>query len=211
MKNLDHNNYTEARIKKIGYIVICYVLGEIIVNGKRIAFYRELKGLKKLVDPFDIDLEHDTELLRILNEPHVKLASSLADAIRFNVLRPYALLNLLGDEDVLEDELATETGILLFCRFIFFRIRPRRKDRYINFSRSLLSAQRTTYEFLKLMVTGETSAFDIKYRSDYSPGRLKALIAGSDDRSVAMLATLIDILKEYELESRDLTLKNNFL
>lgn len=207
MKNSDHSNYTEVRIKKIGFIVICCVMAEIIGAGKRIAFCRELRSLKKLVDPLNIDLEEDTDLLRILKEPHVKLASTLADYIHAHVLEPYALVTLLDDENVLMDEWATETGYQFFWKFMFFRNHPRRRDRYINFNKVLLSAQRVTYEFLKLMITGKTTAFECNYRTNYSPGRLKALTVGNEDPIVSLLASLINTLNEYESESRELTLE----
>jgi hypothetical protein len=205
MKNLHSRGYTEEVIKKMGYVVICGVLKEIIISGKRIARNGELKSIKMLVDPTNIDLEEDFALLRILDEPHVKFASELADHIQFDVLNPYGLVNSLDDEVVMEDEWATEKGWELHWRFMFYLLHPKVRDRYVNFNRILLTSQRVIYELLKLMVTGETRMSDPTYRTNYSPGRLKALMIGNEDPNGVMMAELINHIKDYEVKSRAIT------
>lgn len=205
MKNLNSTAYSVDMIKKMGYIALCSVIREIIVSGKRIARTGELKSIKMLVNPGHVDLEEDLALLRILDEPHVKFASELADHIQFEVLEHYGLVNSLDDELVLEDELATDKGWELCSRFIFFRLHPKVRDRYVNFNRVLLTSQRVIYELLKLMVTGETRMSDRTYRTNYSPGRLKALMIGNEDHNAIMLADLINHLKDYEVKSRAIT------
>jgi len=203
--NLDKTNYSEDTIKKMGYIVICGVMREMLTHGKRIALARELKCIRKFVEPINIDLDVDLALLKILDEPHVKLASALANHIQFEVLEVYGMINSLEDDDVVEDKSATDMGWALYWRFMFYRHHPRVRDRYINFNKVLLGAQRVLYELLKLMITGETRMGDTTYRTNYSPGRLKALMIGNENRNTIMLAELIHMLKDYELESRNLT------
>ncbi|TCC99438.1 hypothetical protein [Pedobacter hiemivivus] len=205
MKNSNSIAYSGAMIKKMGYIAICGVIMGIIVSGKRIALSGELKSLKMLIDPIHVDLVEDLDLLRILDEPHVKFASELADYIQFEVLNPYGLVNSLDDDVVLEDEWATEKGWELHWRFMFYLLRPKVRDRYVNFNRILLTSQRVIYELLKLMVTGETRMSDPTYRTNYSPGRLKALMIGNEDPNVVMMAELINHIKDYEVKSRAIT------
>lgn len=203
--NSNSITYNRDMIKKMGYIAICGVMGEIIISGKRIARTGELKSIKMLVNPINIDLEEDLALLRILDEPHVKFASALADHIQFEVLQRYGLVNSLDDELVIEDELASDKGWELYNRFMFFRFHPKVRDRYVNFNRVLLASQRVIYELLKLMVTGETRMSDRTYRTNYSPGRLEALMIGNEDHNSVMLAELILHLKDYEAKSRAIT------
>lgn len=198
---------TEERIKKMAYIVICAVIFELLVWGKRIAVKGELKKMRKLIDPVIVDVEKDGSLLRGLNEPHVKIASALADYGRFEVLVPYSLVNLLDDVEVLEDQWACDMGWKLFWRYMFGRVKPKVRERYINFNRVLLTAQRALFELLKLMMTQETKAFGPRYRSNYSSGRLKALMKNNGDRNALLISGFILKLKAYEFESRALLLE----
>lgn len=208
MENLHSDNGTaDRRIKKIGYVVICYVLRELIVSGMRIALAGELKSIKMLVDPTNIDPWDDMDLLRTLKEPHIQLASELADHVQFDVLDTYGMLNLMDDYDVLEDKWAMEMGEKLFWRYVFWRSKPRVRDRYVNFSRVLLTAQRALFELLKLMLTMETRAFGPNYRSNYSDGRLKALMKGEEDRTAVIITDLIRILKVAHAQCLDLMAK----
>lgn len=207
MMNLQDISYTELKIKKIGYVVICGVIAQLLIWGKRMALKGELSSMKKLIDPKNIDVEEDIDLLRMCNEPHVKIASLLADYSYFEIFEPYSLLNLLDDADILEDEWANEMGTKFFWRYMFYREHPRVRDRYVNFNRVLLSSQRAVFELLKLMMTQETRAFGSRYRSNYSPGRLTALMKGNEDRNALMLWNFILKLKAYEFESRALLLK----
>lgn len=207
MMSFNNRMLTADRIKKIGYIMICVVMREIIVSGKRIAFYGELKSIKMLVNPVNIDLEEDCNLLRILDEPHVKLASELADYVCFEVLNSYGNLNALDDDKVMAVEIKDEMGARFSWRFMFYRSHHLRRDRYINFNKVLLFSRRLIYEFLKLMIYGQTSAFEAGYRVHYSTGRLKALVAGHEGAEVLMLVGLIDKLMAYEIKSNAIAVK----
>jgi hypothetical protein len=204
MMILNNTECPAERIKKIGYIVICGIIMEVLLQGRRIALSGELKSLKKLVNCNNINIIDDGALLRILEEPRVKMASAVADYGIYEVLQPYSLVNLLNDPMVLEDKWATEMGWKLLGRYMFYRTHPRVRDRYVNLIRVLLTAQRALFELLKLMATHETRAFGNHYRSNYSPGRLKALMAGEEDRSMLLIAGFIHELKECEMENREL-------
>jgi hypothetical protein len=207
MMILNNMECPDDRIKKIGYIVICGVIMEVLHQGRKVALSGELKSLKKLVNSDNINIIDDGALLRILDEPQVKIASVAADYGFFEVLQPYSLVNLIDDPMVLEDKWATDMGWKLFWRYMFYRTHPRVRDRYVNFTRVLLTAQRALFELLKLMVTHETRAFGKRYRSNYSPGRLKALMTGKDDKSLLLIAGFIRELNKCEMESRELLLK----
>ncbi|WEK21637.1 MAG: hypothetical protein P0Y49_10865 [Candidatus Pedobacter colombiensis] len=201
MKNLDNMEYTDAQTKKMGYITICLVMKQVIVYGKKIALYGELKDMRKLVNPFNFELDEDMDLLQILDEPHVKLASRLAAYIRCEVLDRYALLNALNDEIAMEDEWATKMAWKMARRYLLYSSSQRRRDRYFNFGKILLNAQRAIYEMMKLMVTGKTRVFNSSYRCNYSPGRLKALMIGIEDQNVLVMLDLIEKLKDCEAQS----------
>lgn len=205
--NLQEIECADLRVKKMGYVVICGVMSQLIVSGKRIALSGELKSLKKLTDPLHVDVDEDSSLLRILEEPHVKIASVLVDYSQVDVLEPYALLNALDDDVVLEDQWATDMGWKLFWRYMFYREHPRVRDRYVNFTRVLLTAQRVLFELLKLMVTHQTRAFGSRYRTNYSAGRLRALMKGNEDKNALMICRFIHKLKDLEHESRALLLR----
>lgn len=207
MDNLHSDNGTHRRIKKIGYVVICFVLRELIVSGMRMALAAELKSIKMLVNPCNLDPWDDMNLLRTLKEPHIQLASELSDYVQFNVIDTYELINAIDGGDVLADEWVMEMGNTFFWRYMFFRSKPRVRDRYVNFSRVLLTAQRVLFEFLKLMLTLETRAFGPNYRSNYSDGRLKALMKGEEDRTAVIITDLIRILKVAHAQCLDLMAK----
>ena len=208
MQNLDKIEFTEAQIKKMGYVVIISLVSEILLSGMRIALAKELKSIKMLINPTIADLDEDRDLLRVLEEPHVKLASALADYIHDTIFKTYYLITNLDDDEVLEDEWALDMGRKLFWRFMFFRRHHRRRDRYINFNRALLGAQRCIFELMKLWVTGETRFLDPTYRTNYSPGRVKALMTNNSDPLVFELEEMLLQLKEYELKSKALLEKN---
>ncbi|WP_316814473.1 hypothetical protein [Pedobacter nyackensis] len=204
LDNMDNVEYTEARIKKLGYVVLSGTFLEVVISAKRIALVKELKCIKMLVNPTHVDVDVDLELLRILDEPHLKIASKLADSI-FELVETYGLVHLLSAEEVENDKWATEHGWRFFWRLMFFRQHHRRLDRYVNFTRVLRSAQRVIYELLKLMITGATRMEDRTYRTNYSPGRVKALLLGITDPMLLSLAGLITQVRDSEAESRVLT------
>lgn len=205
MKSSHNMLYPEEKVHKIGFVILCLVLKEILNSGMRIAVMKELKCIKMLIDPSHGDQVIDLDLLRILDEPHVKLASELADFTCYEILEPYALITNLHDHIVLADKPIADMGFKLAYRFLFFRENPRRRDRYINFTKVLCSAQKVVYEFLKLMLTGETRMHDSKYRTNYSAGRLKALTVDNTDSVVGMMVRLIEKLREGEKRSVTLT------
>jgi hypothetical protein len=199
--NSINEEYSDARIKKIGYVAICGVLKEVLNTGLRIAAMNELRCIKMLIDPSYPDRDVDLALLRILDEPHVKLASELADFTFHEVIELYAVLTSLNDKAVLKDKWAAEMGWKLVWQFQFFRRHHRRRDRYVNFTRVLKTSQRLIYEFLKLMLTGEIRMLNHAYRSNYSPGRLKALVSNHNDSITTLLVDLIEKLKDAEQRS----------
>ncbi len=202
MKNLDNMKYTDDQIKKIGYITISAVLCITIEYAKRIALSGELKGIKKLIDPAHIDFDEDMELLRHLEEPHIKLASKLVDFIGFELIERYALLNSLDPEKVKSDDKTAKLGEDFAWRYLSWRHHPRKMDRYRNFIKTLGYAQRTVYEWLKLANQGHTRVLDPKYSSNYSEARLKALALVQRDENSLMMLDLIKRLQECEDESR---------
>jgi len=199
--NLKNKEYSDERIKKIGYVAICGVLKEVLNTGLRIAAMNELRCIKMLIDPSYPDRDVDLALLRSLDEPHVKLASEVADFTFHEVIELYAVLTALNDKAVLKDKWAADMGWNLVWRFQFFRQHHRRRDRYVNFTRVLITSQRLIYEFLKLMLTGETRMLDSAYRTNYSPGRLKALVSDHNDSITTLLVDLIEKLKDAERRS----------
>lgn len=202
MKNLDNMKYTDDQIKKIGYIMICTVIGITIEYAKRIALSGELKGIKKLIDPAHIDFDEDMELLRHLDEPHIKLASKLVDYICYELLERYALLNNLDLDRIKSDETTAKLGEQFAWRYLSWRHHPRKMDRYLNLSKTLMYAQRTVYEWLKLVDQVQTRIFDPKYSSNYSEARLKALALIHRDENSLMMLDLIKRLKDCEDQSR---------
>lgn len=209
MTNSDNRKHSEETIKKMAYIGLCGIVQQILVSGKRIAFAGELKSIRTLVDPSNIDYDEDMALLAILSEPHVKIASELANYIRYEVLEPYALVNSLDDDEVSEDKRVLDLGWSLFWRFMFYRRNPRVRERYINFGKILFGSQRVLYELLKLMATGETRAKDKTYRTNYSAGRLKALTDGNEDRNALMMIGLIEYLKDCVIRQLAIPVKVN--
>lgn len=202
MKNLNNINYTESTVKKIAYVIFIGILSEILVAGKRIALMGELKSIKMLVNPDSVDIEEDLALLKILEDPHVKLASDLAWNIHDNVIVPYIIITGWDDVTVGEDKQTVELAWKIYWRFMFSRVRHRRRDRYINFNKVLRSGQRLIYELLKLWVTGKTNYDDCKYRSNYSPGRVKSLLKDNKDPLLPMLDDLINELRQCEVKSQ---------
>lgn len=207
MKNLDNMKCTDDQIKKIGYIMIGAVLGITIEYAKRIALSGELKGIRKLITPEYIDFDDDMELLRHLEEPHIKLASKLIDYIGFELLERYALLNNLDIDKLKSDETAADMGNRFSWRYLNWRHHPRKMDRYLNFTKTMVYAQRTVYEWLKLMDQGQTRVFDPKYSSNYSESRLKALALAHRDENSMMMLNLIKKLQECEEESRTIPVR----
>ncbi|SDJ97556.1 hypothetical protein SAMN04487898_105192 [Pedobacter sp. ok626] len=203
MKNLD--NELEI-IVKAGYWLIARVQREFIVSGMRIALAKELRDIKMLVDPEDISV-YDAELLETLKEPHVKLVCDLVNHIEDVVAREYRIVNGLDQEELFNNELVAKSANNLFERFVFWRMKHRRRDRYINFNQVLFTSQRALYEWCKLRLTGETRALDMTYRCNYSAGRLKALVAGCTDYNVLTMVELIEYLKDQEAKSRSIVPK----
>lgn len=173
-----------------GYRVIGMVCREIIVSGMRIALAGELKSIKMLVDP-DCCIPEDLELLGILNDPDVKLSHTLATHIIQDILPRYGILHLPDDDEVLMNKDVEELAAALFNRFIFWRKHHRRRDCHVNFYRVLHTAQRVLYEWCKLMITGECNVKRQGYRCNYSPGRLRALLAGQAEYHTGVVAELI--------------------
>lgn len=196
----------ENEMKKlIGYRLICYAANEIIASGMFIALYKELKSMKMLVKP--AGTLDELELLGILHEPHVKLAHDHAFYMLDEVLDKYIVIGTYDEEAMAKAKPAVDMSDRFFNRFIFLRKHPRRKDRYINFNKVLLTCQRLMFEWCKWVLTGETRALDMTYRCNYSPGRLAALQLICDDYHVQIMLDLIGILKDLEIQSKELLSK----
>ena len=200
---MDRIYCNDETCRKIGYGVICLVLREIIVGAKRIAFTGELRSLKMEMDPEDVHPQ-DIPMLELLQEPHIRLACKAMKYIDAEIRERYSLITGVIDDDVLEDEEADELCCSFVNRFLYWRSKNRRRDRYLNFNKTLCTAQRAVYEVCKLIITGETRVNDMTYRSNYSVGRLKALIAGNEDGKVKLLVELIEKLMEWEAERKTL-------
>lgn len=197
--------YQDEMKKLIGYRLICYAANEIIASGMYMALPGELKSMKTLVKP--AGTLYELELLGVLYEPHVKLAHDLAYYLLDEGLNKYMVIGNYDQAAMEQAKSAVEMSDRFFNRFIFFRKHPRRRDRYINFNKVLLTCQRLMFEWCKWMLTGETRALDMTYRCNYSPGRLKALKIICDDYHVQIMLELIDELKNLEAQSRELLLK----
>lgn len=195
----------ETKMSRLmGYRIICYIAHEIIAAGMCMALPGELKSLKMLVVP-DGSLD-ELELIGILKEPHVKLAHDLALYLLSEGLNKYQVIGDY-DEEVMDACIGVaEKAEVFFNRFIFYRKHPRRRDRYVNFNKVLLTSQRIMFEWCKLMLTGETRAMDMSYRCNYSPGRLKALAVDCNDYHVQIMLELIDELKACEEKSKEMLL-----
>lgn len=200
--------YTLEIIVLAGYRLIGLITREIIVSGIRIAVVGELKSIKMLIDPNGAeDLSSDLELLEILEEEDIKLAYEGAVRIHSEVARQYSLLFKVDDKEILANEEVEQLASALYWRFMFTRTHHRRRDRYVNFRKVLRSCQRLLYEWCKVMLLGETRMFSKGYRSNYSPGRLRALIGDRSDYYLDIVVELIHYLQEMETRTSNFVKK----
>lgn len=200
---LKTSDYTPDNVNGAGYRVIGMVIYDTIVATMRVALAGELKSIKMLVNPTNVDVGEDLELLSTLKEPQVKLAMELIEAA-WALMTHYAVMNTLDDEDVLMDKQAEILSSAVYMRFIFLRVHHKRRDRYVNFIKMMVTAQRVFFEWSKFVLTGESRAKDMSYRCNYSKGRLKALIEDNTDHNVQVMVDMIALFKDCEMKSRAL-------
>jgi len=204
--------YTSENIVLAGYRIIGLITREIIVSGMRIAVVGELKSIKMLIDPNSgDDLSSDLELLEILEEQDVKLAYQGAVHVNHEVMPQYRMLFQVDDKEILANDEVEELASALYWRFMFIRVHHRRKDRYVNFRKVLFYSQRLLYEWCKVMILGERRMFSIGYRSNYSPGRLLALIAGHSNYYLDIVVELIYYLQEMETRTGSFVENKKFI
>lgn len=204
-------NFTSEIIIPAGYRIIGLITREVVVSGIRIALVGELKSIKMLIDPSNGELASDLELLEILEEHDVKLAYDGAIHICSEIWTKYRLLFMRDEDELLDIEGVEELACALYLRFMFQRVHHKRKDRYVNFGKVLHYSQRLLYEWCKVMLLGETRMFSIGYRSNYSYGRLRTLVADHSNYYVDVVVELIEYLQEMETKTSYSAKNKNFI